>query len=227
MIKKAPLELINQDDTNETWRIFRIMSEFIEGFEVLSQIGDAVSIFGSARSKRNSENYKLAERIAFLLAKEGFSVITGGGPGVMEAANKGAKKAGGISVGLNIRLPMEQKPNSFADVLIEFRYFFARKVMFVKYAKAFVVLPGGFGTLDEFIEAITLIQTNRIDDFPVILVNSKFWKPMIKWMQNTLLKEGMIDIDDLDIFTVVDSPEQVVEVIRDFYAQKKAALLDR
>ncbi len=227
MIRKAPLEFINPDDTNETWRIFRIMSEFIEGFEVLSQVGEAVSIFGSARSKRNSENYRLAEEIAFLLAKEGFTIITGGGPGVMEAANKGAKKAKGISVGLNIRLPMEQKPNSFADILIEFRYFFARKVMFIKYAKAFVVLPGGFGTLDEFIEAITLIQTKRIGEFPVILVNSKFWKPMIRWMEKTLVQEGMIDIGDLDIFTVVDSPAQVLEVIRDFYAQKKAAFLDR
>ncbi len=227
MIRKAPLDFINPDDTNETWRIFRIMSEFIEGFEVLSQVGEAVSIFGSARSKRNSENYKLAEEIAFLLAKEGFAIITGGGPGVMEAANKGAKKAKGISVGLNIRLPMEQKPNSFADILIEFRYFFARKVMFIKYAKAFVVLPGGFGTLDEFIEAITLIQTRRIGEFPVILVNSKFWKPMIRWMEKTLVQEGMIDIEDLDIFTVVDTPDQVLEVIRDFYAQKKAAFLDR
>ncbi len=227
MIRKAPGEWVRIDDGNETWRIFRIMSEFIDGFEVLSQVGDAVSVFGSARAKRNSENYKLAEEIAFLLAKEGYAIITGGGPGIMEAANKGAKKAKGLSIGLNIRLPEEQKPNSYTDILIEFRYFFARKVMFVKYAKAFVVLPGGFGTLDEFIEAITLIQTKRIRSFPVVLVKHKFWKPIVRWMEKTLVPEGMIDREDMEIFTVVDTPEEVVEVIRDFYAEKRAQILDR
>lgn len=227
MIRKAPRGWAGIGNGNETWRIFRIMSEFIDGFEVLSQVGDAISIFGSARAKRNSESYKLAERIAFLLAQEGYTIITGGGPGVMEAANKGAKKAKGLSIGLNIRLPEEQKPNPYTDILLEFRYFFARKVMFVKYAKAFVVLPGGFGTLDEFIEAITLIQTQRIDSFPVILIKHKFWKPIINWMEKTLIPEGMISREDLDIFTVVDSPEDVVEIIRDFYAEKRAQILDR
>ncbi len=228
MIRRVPGDILNRDNGNETWRVFRIMSEFIEGFEVLSQVGDAVSIFGSARAKRNSENYKLAEELGFLLAKEGYAVITGGGPGVMEAANKGAKKAKGLSIGLNIRLPEEQKPNSYADILIEFRYFFARKVMFVKYAKAFVVLPGGLGTLDEFVEAITLMQTHRIERFPVILLKHKFWKPFLRWMENILVvKEGMIDKQDLELFTVVDSPEEVIEVIRNFYAEKKAIILDR
>ncbi len=227
MIRKAPGEWVRLEDTNETWRVFRIMSEFIDGFEMLSQVGPAVSIFGSARAKRNSENYKLAEEIAYLLAKEGYAIITGGGPGVMEAANKGAKKAKGLSIGLNIRLPEEQKPNPYADLLIEFRYFFARKVMFVKYAKAFVVLPGGFGTLDEFIEAITLIQTQRIESFPVILVRHKFWKPLIHWMDRTLVREGMINREDLDIFSIADTPEEVVEIINDFYAEKRSQILDR
>ncbi len=227
MIRKAPGEWVRIEDTNETWRVFRIMSEFIDGFEMLSQVGPAVSIFGSARAKRNSENYKLAEEIAFLLAKEGYAIITGGGPGVMEAANKGAKKAKGLSIGLNIRLPEEQKPNPYTDILIEFRYFFARKVMFVKYAKAFVVLPGGFGTLDEFIEAITLIQTQRIESFPVILVKHKFWKPLIQWMDRTLVREGMINREDLDIFSVADTPEEVLEIINDFYAEKRSQILDR
>ncbi len=227
MIRKAPGEWVRLEDTNETWRVFRIMSEFIDGFEMLSQVGPAVSMFGSARAKRNSENYKLAEEIAYLLAKEGYAIITGGGPGVMEAANKGAKKAKGLSIGLNIRLPEEQKPNPYADLLIEFRYFFARKVMFVKYAKAFVVLPGGFGTLDEFIEAITLIQTQRIESFPVILVRHKFWKPLIHWMDRTLVREGMINREDLDIFSIADTPEEVVEIINDFYAEKRSQILDR
>ncbi len=227
MIRKAPGDWVRVDNGNETWRIFRIMSEFIDGFEVLSQVGDAVSIFGSARAKRNSENYKLAEEIAFLLAKEGYAIITGGGPGIMEAANKGAKKAKGLSIGLNIRLPEEQRPNSYTDILIEFRYFFARKVMFVKYAKAFVVLPGGFGTLDEFIEAITLIQTQRIEAFPVILVKHKFWKPVIRWMEKVLVPEGMINREDLDIFTVVDTPGEVVDTVRNFYVEKRAQILDR
>ncbi len=212
----------------ETWRVFRIMAEFIEGIEVLSQIGDAVAVFGSARAKRNSVYYKLAEEVGRLFAERGYAVITGGGPGIMEAANKGAKKGKGLSVGLNIRLPEEQVPNSYLDILVEFRYFFSRKVMFAKYAKAFIVLPGGFGTLDELIEAVTLVQTKRMDVFPIILMGSKFWKPFLRWIKRTLLEEGMISEEDLNIFHLLDSPVEVVDFVDDFYAEKRQMdLLDR
>ncbi len=227
MIRKVAQDLMNYDATSETWRLFRIMAEFIEGFEVLSQVGEAVSIFGSARTPKSHKYYKMAEETAFLLSKEGYAIITGGGPGIMEAANKGAKKAKGTSVGLNIRLPMEQKPNPYTDLLIEFRYFFARKVMFAKYAKAFVVFPGGFGTIDELIEGLTLIQTERMSAFPVILVGKEYWSGLVNWMKNTLLKNKAIDKEDLNLFTVVNKSQDVVSVISDFYAEKRASLLDR
>lgn len=204
--------------SEDTWRVFRIMSEFVEGFEVLSQLGKAVSIFGSSRLKPNTLYYKLAEEIAYLLAKEGYAIITGSGPGLMEAANKGTKRAGGKSVGLNIQIPNEQKPNPYVDQLLEFRYFFVRKVMFVKYAKAFLILPGGYGTLDEFTEALNLIQTERISKFPVVLFGSKYWKGMIDWLKDTVLKNGNISKEDLNIFTLVDKPKDVVSVIKKFYA---------
>ena len=182
-----------EDFTREdTWRIFRIMSEFVDGFEVLSKVGRAVSIFGSARSKPDSKFYKLAEEVAYHIAKAGYAVITGSGPGLMEAANKGTQRAGGKSIGLNIQLPCEQKPNKFVDTLLDFRYFFIRKVMFVKYAKAFVILPGGYGTLDEFFEAIALIQTQRIFRFPVILFNSQYWQGLINWLKESVYKNGNI-----------------------------------
>lgn len=203
----------------DTWRIFRIMSEFVEGFEVLSRVGKAVSIFGSSRMKPNSKYYKLAEEIAYLLAKEGYAIITGSGPGLMEAANKGTKRAGGRSIGLNIHIPSEQKPNPYVDILLEFRYFFVRKVMFVKYAKAFVILPGGYGTLDEFTEALNLIQTERIPKFPIVLFGSEYWEGLTDWLKNTVLKNGNIDAKDLKLFTVVDSPKEVVKVIKQFYAK--------
>ncbi|MBU4418886.1 MAG: TIGR00730 family Rossman fold protein, partial [Candidatus Omnitrophica bacterium] len=172
--------LEKEDFTQEdTWRIFRIMSEFVDGFEVLSKIGKAVSIFGSARTKPDTRLYKLAEEVAYYIAKAGYAIITGSGPGLMEAANKGTRRALGKSIGLNIHLPCEQKPNKYVDTVLGFRYFFVRKVMFVKYAKAFVILPGGYGTLDEFFEAITLIQTERIAKFPVILFDSQYWKPLL------------------------------------------------
>lgn len=193
------------------------MSEFVEGFEVLSQVGKAVSIFGSSRSKNNNKYYALAERIAYLLAKAGFAVITGGGPGIMEAGNKGAKKAKGISVGLNIQIPTEQKANDYIDTLLDFHYFFVRKVMFVKYAKAFVIMPGGYGTLDEFYEAINLIQTQRIPRFPVILFGNEYWDSMIKWLKSTVFKAGNISKEDLDLFKVADKPEEVVCIIKKFY----------
>ena len=203
----------------DTWRVFRIMSEFVDGFEILSKIGKAVSIFGSSRSPSGNKYYKLAEEVAYLLAKEGYAVITGSGPGIMEAANKGTKRAGGKSIGLNIQLPTEQESNKYVDTLLDFHYFFIRKVMFVKYAKAFVIMPGGYGTLDEFTEAINLIQTRRIPRFPVVLFGREYWKGMLQWLLDRVLKEGNISKKDLDIFTVVDKPKEVVEAIKKFYAK--------
>jgi len=195
------------------------MSEFVEAFEVLADLGDAVSIFGSSRTKPGNRYYKLTEETAYRIAKEGYAVITGSGAGLMEAANRGARRAKGKSVGLNIQIPCEQKPNKYVDILLDFRYFFVRKVTFVKYAKAFVIMPGGYGTLDEFTEAINLIQTERIAKFPVVLVGRDYWKGLISWFKEKVLKEGNISKQDLDIFTVVDKPEEVVEVIKKFYAK--------
>ncbi len=219
MVKVERKSIIIQDNfTHEDpWRVFRIMSEFVDGFETLSKVGKAVSVFGSSRLKPTSKYYKLAEEVAYLLAKEGFAVITGSGPGIMEAANKGASRAGGHSVGLNIQIPEVQKANKYVDTFLDFRYFFVRKVMFVKYAKAFVIMPGGYGTLDEFTEAINLIQTERIPKFPVVLVGSEYWKGMLAWFRDTLLKHGSIKKHELDIFTVVDTPKEVVGVIKKFY----------
>ena len=212
--------LVKDDFTQEdTWRIFRIMSEFVDGFEILSKIGKAVSIFGSARTKPESKHYKLAEEIAYHISKLGYAIITGSGPGLMEAANKGARRAEGYSIGLNIQLPHEQKPNKFVDTILSFRYFFVRKVMFVKYAKAFVILPGGFGTLDEFFEAITLIQTNRIPKFPVILFDSKYWKPLLEWLKSTVYGHGNISKEDMDLFVLADEPKQVAQAIKRFYGK--------
>ena len=193
------------------------MAEFVEGFKRLSRFEPAVTIFGSARIKRSNKVYKLAERTAYLLSQGGYSVITGGGPGLMEASNKGAKRGKGHSVGLNIELPTEQKPNPYIESLLEFRYFFCRKVMFVKYAKAFVIMPGGYGTLDELFEALNLIQAKRIDKFPVILVGSAYWKGLIDWLKKTVLEKGCISKKDLAIFKIVDKPEEVLLAIRSFY----------
>ena len=204
-------DLMNED----TWRVFRIMAEFVEGFETLGKIPPAVAIFGSARVLPGSEAYEKAEAIAAMLARSGYSVITGGGPGVMEAANKGASEAGTTSVGLNIELPLEQKPNIYANKLVNFRYFFVRKVMFVKYSIAFVIMPGGFGTLDELFEAITLIQTRKIKPFPVILVGKAYWKGLLDWVGDTLLREKMIGVEDLDILKTVDTPEEVLHWVQD------------
>ncbi len=204
-------------DHEDTWRVFKIMSEFVEGFEILSQLGKAASIFGSSRTKPGNKYYKLAEETAYLLAKEGYAVITGSGPGIMEAANKGARRAEGHSIGLNIQIPLDQKPNKYVDTLLDFRYFFVRKVMFVKYATAFVIMPGGYGTLDEFTEAINLIQTQRIEKFPVVLFGSEYWKGMLDWLHATVLKNGNISPEDLKIFTVVDKPKEVIAAIKKFY----------
>lgn len=207
---------------SDSWMIFKIMAEFVDGFEKLSKIGPCVSIFGSARTQANHKYYKLAEEIAFKLTREGFGVITGGGPGIMEAANKGAKAGGGKSVGLNIELPFEQSANKFIDLdkLISFDYFFIRKVMFIKYAQGFIVLPGGFGTLDELFEAITLIQTNKRAHFPVIMVGKKYWSGMMKWVKEVMLEEeGNVSPADLDLFSIVDTADEAVNLINEFYAK--------
>ena len=205
--------VIDEITAKDTWRIFRIMSELVEGFDTMSRIGPAVSIFGSKRCHAGSPEYELAESIAFKLAQRGFAVITGGGPGVMEAGNKGAKAAGGTSVGLNIKLPEELTGNSFQTVSLDFRYFFVRKLMFVKYAMAFVILPGGFGSLDELFEALTLMQTNKIKSFPLFLVGSQFWGPLVDWLKNTVAQRGLLTAQELELFRVVDSADELVEQI--------------
>lgn len=199
---------------DESWRIFRIMAEFVEAIETLSRVKNAVSIFGSARTPPDDPYYQKAELVARLLAKRGFSVITGGGPGVMEAANKGASEAGGRSVGMNIRLPFEQKPNPYANINIDYKYFFTRKVMFVKYAVAYIVLPGGYGTLDELFEALTLIQTKRIKAFPVVLMGGEYWKGLLDWLRMTMLQDNKISPADLDLFQIIDDPEEIVRYIQ-------------
>lgn len=214
---KKGCEISNNFTHEDPWRVFRIMSEFVEGFEVLSKVGKAVSIFGSSRIKPNNKYYALAEETAYLLAKEGFAIITGSGPAIMEAGNKGARRAGGHSIGLNIQIPSEQKPNKYVDTLLSFHYFFVRKVMFVKYAKAFVIMPGGYGTFDEFFEAINLIQTQRIPRFPVVLLGREYWDELLDWLKRVVLARGNISKEDYDIFTVVDKPKEVLQVIRRFY----------
>jgi uncharacterized protein (TIGR00730 family) len=208
--------VIDDFKLGESWRLFKILGEFVDGVESLHDLGPAVSIFGSARIQPDDPLYRKAEEIAGLFVKHKFAVITGGGGGVMEAANKGATEAGGSSVGLNIRLPFEQKPNPFATVQLEFKYFFIRKVMFIKYAEAYIVLPGGFGTLDELTEVITLIQTQRIKPFPIILVGSDYWAGLLDWIKTRLLKDRMISAKDLDILQVIDDPEEVVRTVRKF-----------
>jgi uncharacterized protein (TIGR00730 family) len=206
--------LVDDLSYKDSWRMFRILGEFVEGFEVLPEVYPAVSIFGSSRSKPESSVYKATVKVARLLVENGFNVISGGGPGVMEAANKGAAEAGGKSVGLHIHLPNEQAPNSYANVRLDFKYFFIRKVMFVKYAVAYVIMPGGFGTLDELFEALTLIQTKRIKSFPVLLIDSKFWNGLAEWIKETLVREKTVSKTDLDVFRVVDSPEEAVAIIK-------------
>lgn len=212
----------NEIKSSDSWVIFKVMSEFVEGFEKLAKIGPCVTIFGSARTKPNHEYYKMAEEIAAGLVREGYGVITGGGPGIMEAGNRGAKNAGGKSVGLNIFLPFEQKGNIYIDPdkLITFDYFFVRKVMFVKYSQGFVVMPGGFGTLDELFEALTLIQTKKIGRFPIVLVGKTFWKGLVSWIKKILLtEEKNINAEDMYLFSVVDTPEEAVKAIDDFYTK--------
>jgi len=208
---------ITDKPVKDLWRIFRVMAEFVEGFDELASVGPAVSFFGSARVKPDNKYYKLAEKTAFEIAKAGFAVITGGGSGIMEAANKGAANAGGQSIGLNIELPLEQVPNEYQNFSLHFRYFFCRKVMFLKYAHGFIVFPGGYGTMDEFFESLVLIQTLKQASFPVILMCSEYWQGLIDWMKEKMLKEYKhISPEDLDVFTVLDEPKDAVKVIVNF-----------
>jgi len=205
--------VIDDFKLEESWRLFKIMGEFVDGVEALHHIGPAVTIFGSARVKPEDPMYKKAVEIAALFVKEKFAVISGGGPGIMEAANKGAKEAGGTSVGLNIELPFEQAPNPYADIQVDFRYFFIRKVMLVKYSLAYIIMPGGFGTLDELFEAVTLIQTERIKPFPVILVGSEYWQGLLDWIKARMLAEKRVSAEDMDILQVLDDPGEVVKAV--------------
>lgn len=209
-------------ETEETWRVFRIMAEFVEAFEELATVGPAVSIFGSARTKKSDKYYKLTEKTAAILAKAGFAIISGGGGGIMEAANKGAAKAGGKSIGLNIDLPHEQIPNNYQNMSLHFRYFFCRKVMFLKYANGFIAMPGGYGTIDEFSEALVLIQTFKQAYFPVILMGSEYWGGFIDWMKKTMLKKHKyIDQADMDVFCVCDDPQKAADIIIEFQKSGK------
>ena len=206
--------VIDDFKLGESWRLFKIMGEFVDGIETLHDLGPAVSIFGSARIKTDDPIYQKTEELAYLFAKNNFAVITGGGGGVMEAANKGASDAGGVSAGLNIQLPFEQKPNKYANVELEFKYFFIRKVMFIKYAMAYIAMPGGFGTLDELFEVITLIQTHRIRPLPIILVGSDHWSGLIDWIKAKLLADEKVSPADLDIFQIIDEPEEIVSFVK-------------
>jgi uncharacterized protein (TIGR00730 family) len=208
--RRGPSDWVHTDP----WRVLRIQAEFVEGFGLLSELGLAVSVFGSSRAVSGTSQYELAERISAGLVQAGYAVITGGGPGIMEAANKGATAANGVSVGLGIELPQEQGLNDHVDIGIEFRYFFVRKTMFVKYSQAFVVLPGGFGTLDELFEALTLVQTGKITKFPIVLVGSSYWSGLLSWIRNTVVGEGKVSAVDLDLLSIADEPDEVVRIIR-------------
>jgi len=219
--KKITTSSVDAELNRESWRVFKIMSEFVDGFEQLCHVKPAVSIFGSARMKADHADYKKAQQVARLLSDEGFSIISGGGPGIMEAANRGGKEGKSVSVGLNIELPKEQTPNKYQDLSLNFSHFFTRKVMFVKYAAAYVVCPGGFGTLDELAEMLTLMQTGKTPRIPVILMNTRFWQPLLDWFENTLCMGDMIKEEDFNLFKVVDTPEEVVEEIMRFYQDRE------
>jgi uncharacterized protein (TIGR00730 family) len=206
----------------DPWRVLRIQAEFVEGFGLLAELGRAVAVFGSARTHRDSPHWQTAEKVAGGLAAAGYAVITGGGPGIMEAACQGAAEAGGVAVGLGIELPVEQGLNDYVGMGLEFRYFFVRKTMFVKYSQAFVVLPGGFGTLDELFEAITLVQTGKITKFPIVLVGREYWSGLLSWIRGTLLDNGMVAADDIDLLHVADDPAEVVKIITDAHSQADA-----
>ena len=206
--------IIDDMTIKESWRLFKIMAEFVDGFEKLSDYYPAIAVFGSARLKRTDPVYSKAETISRLLAKKGYNIITGGGPGIMEAANKGAVEGGGHSIGLNIELPFEQHPNEYANIRLSFQYFFVRKVMLIKYSVAYIIMPGGFGTMDELFEAVTLIQTKKIRPFPVILVGSDYWGGMLDWIKKEMIAQGTVSPNDLDIFQVIDDPEEIAHIIQ-------------
>jgi uncharacterized protein (TIGR00730 family) len=208
--RRGPSDWVHTDP----WRVLRIQAEFVEGFGLLAELGMAVSVFGSSRAKPGTGQYELAERIGAGLAEAGYAVITGGGPGIMEAANKGAASVNGVSVGLGIELPLEQGLNEYVDIGLEFRYFFVRKTMFVKYSQAFVVLPGGFGTLDELFESLTLVQTGKVTKFPIVLVNSAYWSGMLSWLRQTVAEQEKVNLADIDLLRVADTPQEVVGIIR-------------
>jgi uncharacterized protein (TIGR00730 family) len=218
--RRGPSDWVHADP----WRVMRIQAEFVEGFGLLAELGMAVSVFGSARTHRGSPEYEMAERIAGGLAQAGYAVITGGGPGIMEAANTGAAEAGGVSVGLGIELPQEVGLNDYANVGLEFRYFFVRKTVFVKYSQAFVVLPGGYGTLDELFEAVTLVATGKITKFPIVLVGSEYWGGLVTWLRGKVMAEGNIYAHELDLFTVADEPDDVVKIITKAHAEASSDL---
>ncbi|MDA9262157.1 TIGR00730 family Rossman fold protein [bacterium] len=224
MGRKAENKEWNEIKTNDSWAIFKIMAEFVEGYEKMAKIGPCVSVFGSARTNEDNKYYKMAEEVSYLLTQNNYGVITGGGPGIMEAGNRGARRGAGISVGLNIDLPFEQSSNEYIDQdkSIDFDYFFVRKVMFVKYAQGFIALPGGFGTLDELFEALTLIQTKKIGKFPIILMGSEYWKGMVTWIKETMLgEESNISPEDMDFMQIVDKPQEAVDIINEFYGKHK------
>ena len=212
------------DYAKESWRLFRIMSEFVMGFDVLSQLRPAVTVFGSARSEEGSAEYELAREVSRQLGEAGFSIVTGGGLGIMEEANRGALEGGTRSAGLNIRLPEEQQPNQFTTFSLDFRYFFVRKVMLVKYATAFVLFPGGYGTMDEFFETITLIQTGKVRRFPLILVGSEYWGGLVDWIEGTLVRRGFVSAVDTQLYRIVDEPEQVVAIVQEAFREAGPAI---
>jgi uncharacterized protein (TIGR00730 family) len=214
-IKREPKYILDNSIVGDSWRLFRIMAEFVDGFDAMSAVeAPAVTIYGSARTPVDHPWYTLTETISRRLAEAGYAVVTGGGPGIMEAANKGASEGGGVSIGLNISLPHEQEPNPYANFPLHFKYFFIRKVMFMKYSQAFICMPGGFGSMDELFESLTLIQTERIKPFPIILVGSDFWSGLVGWLKDTMLDSGNISREDLDLFTILDDADQVIEFVR-------------
>jgi uncharacterized protein (TIGR00730 family) len=223
-----PAELLKiesqiKSSQEDLWRVFRIMAEFVEGFETMAKIKPSVAVFGSARTKPNSKYYKLGVKVAKEIVAKGFGIITGGGPGIMQAANQGAKEAGGSSTGINIELPMEQAANKFIDhdKLLFFRYFFVRKVMFFKYSQGYVLLPGGFGTIDECFEVLTLIQTKKTDEFPVVLIGSEYWEPLLQWVRDKVLDSKYIKSDDMNLFSLTDDPKEAAQIIADFHSGKE------
>ena len=219
-IKKNESEK-NANLVKDGWRIFRIMSEYVTSFETLANLGDAIAVFGSARTDTNNKYYKLAEKISGMLVKKNYAIITGGGPGIMEAANKGAFDKGGVSIGCNIELPMEQSFNPYMNIKLDFRYFFCRKTIFLKYSQGYLLFPGGLGTMDELFEVLTLIQTKKVKNFPIVLVGHEYWKDLIRWIESTMLKENMISLEDTKLYHLLDDPEEICDVVTSFYLKKK------